>query len=136
MALRGSFTPYRRRLTWRARVLRRNPTPAERKLWIQFLRDLPAKFTRQKPLGDYIADFYCAQGRLVIEIDGDSHFSATGAARDGARTAFLEKVGLKVLRFTNEDVTQRFEAVCLEIAASLENLTPRSPSAHDPLDRG
>ena len=120
MAVRGFFFPYRRRLTPVARALRRQSTPAERKLWIQFLRDLPAKFTRQKPLGAYVADFYCASRKLVVEIDGDSHFTASGGSRDTARTALLERGGLKVVRFTNEDVIQRFEAVCLEIAAILE----------------
>jgi len=64
-----SFIPYRRFLKPRSQALRRDPSPAERKLWYEFLRDLPAKFTRQKPLGHYIADFYCAKHRLVIELD-------------------------------------------------------------------
>ena len=64
-----SFVPYRRTLKPRSQALRRDPSPAERKLWYEFLRDLPAKFTRQKPLGHYIADFYCAKHRLVIELD-------------------------------------------------------------------
>jgi very-short-patch-repair endonuclease len=72
---------------------------AEKRLWFDFLRHLPAKFTRQKPLGHYIADFYCASHRLVVEVDGDS---------------------VNVVRFTNDDVMRRFEAVCLEIAALLE----------------
>jgi very-short-patch-repair endonuclease len=63
-----SFIDYRRRLKSSARALRRDPTPAERKLWFEFLRDLPQRFTRQKPLGSYIADFYCASRLLVIEI--------------------------------------------------------------------
>ena len=72
------FIPYRRGLKKSAQSLRRDPTPAERKLWFEFLRDLPVRFTRQKPLGQYIADFYCASRLLVIEIDGDSHFSEEG----------------------------------------------------------
>jgi very-short-patch-repair endonuclease len=100
--------------------LRRQLTPAEKKLWFDFLRHLPAKFSRQKPLGDYIADFYCATHRLVVEVDGDSHFTVAGEKRDGARNASLEQKGLRVMRFTNEDVMQRFEAVCLAIAAVFE----------------
>jgi very-short-patch-repair endonuclease len=100
--------------------LRRALTPAEKRLWFDFLRHLPAKFTRQKPLGDYIADFYCASHRLVVELDGDSHYTVAGAKRDSARDAALVHMGLNVIRFTNEDVARRFEAVCLEIAALLE----------------
>jgi very-short-patch-repair endonuclease len=120
MALRHSYSPYRRNLVAHARVLRRALTPAEKRLWFDFLRHFPAKFTRQKPLGDYIADFYCASHRLVVEIDGDSHFTAAGAKRDSVRDAALKRMGLNLVRFTNEDVMRRFEAVCLEIAALLE----------------
>jgi very-short-patch-repair endonuclease len=100
--------------------LRRQPTPAETKLWFDFLRHCPAKFTRQKPVGHYIADFYCACCRLVVEIDGDSHFTTSGEKHDRLRTASLEGRGLTILRFTNQEVMQRFEAVCLEIAAVLD----------------
>ena len=121
MAVRGSYFPYRRKLTARSRALRRQPTPAETKLWFDFLRRCPAKFSRQKPLGGCIADFYCASRRLVVEIDGDSHFTTAGEKHDAVRDASLERNGLRLVRFTNEDVMQRFEAVCLEIAAVLEN---------------
>ena len=120
MAVRGTYLHYRRDLVSKSRRLRRDSTPAERKLWFEFLRDLPVKFTRQKPLGDYIVDFYCASRMLVVEIDGDSHFTGEATSRDAGRTAALEAKGLRVARFTNEDVMQRFEAVCLEIAALLK----------------
>src|SRR5262245_29429800 len=120
MAVKGSYFTYRRGLTPRARTLRRDPTPAEKKLWFGFLRDLSEKFTRQKPLGTYVADFYCASRKLVVEIDGDSHFTSVGMEHDLVRDAFLTGRGVRVLRFTNEDVMQRFEAVCLEIAAVLQ----------------
>jgi very-short-patch-repair endonuclease len=120
MAVRGSYFAYHRNLTARSRTLRRQPTPAEKKLWFDFLRHCPVKFSRQKPLGTYIADFYCASHRLVVEIDGDSHFTTAGEKRDQLRNATLEQKGLRIIRFTNQDVMQRFEAVCLEIAAVLE----------------
>lgn len=104
----------------RSRSLRRDQTPAEKKLWFEFLRDLPEKFTRQKPLGPFIADFYCSAHRVVIEVDGDSHFADEGR-RDAARTAALQALGLRVVRFTNEDVMQRFEGVCLEIQRALRD---------------
>jgi very-short-patch-repair endonuclease len=94
MALRGSYLPYRRKLIAHGRVLRRALTPAEKRLWFDFLRHVPAKFTRQKPLGDYIADFYCASHRLVVEIDGDSHFTEAAAKRDSVRDAALKHMGL------------------------------------------
>jgi len=112
------YLPYRHDLTRRSQSLRRDPTPAEKKLWFEFLRDLPEKFTRQKPLGRFIADFYCSGHRLVIEVDGDSHFTGNGQ-RDAGRTAALAQLGVRVLRFTNEDVMQRFEGVCMEIQRAL-----------------
>lgn len=111
--------PYRQRLTTSARSLRRDPTPAEKKLWFEFLRDVPAKFTRQKPLGAFIADFYCSSSRLVIELDGDSHFTSSGEQYDQARTEKLAALGLRVLRFTNAEVMQQFDAVCERITQEI-----------------
>jgi very-short-patch-repair endonuclease len=112
------YIAYRRDLKLKSRLLRRDATPAERKLWFEFLRTLPEKFTRQKPLGRYVADFYCSAQRLVIEIDGDSHFM-NHARRDEMRTQALAEMGIRVIRFTNEDVSERFEGVCLAIMQAL-----------------
>ncbi|HEU5176347.1 MAG TPA: endonuclease domain-containing protein, partial [Burkholderiales bacterium] len=106
-------------LTPKAQALRRDPTPAEKKLWFEFLRDLPQKFTRQKPLGSYIADFYCAAALLVIELDGDSHYTDRAQRYDSGRTARLHAQGIRVVRFTNVEVLQNFEAVCEQIAGVL-----------------
>jgi very-short-patch-repair endonuclease len=114
------FVDYRRWLKRSARALRQDPTPAEHKLWFEFLRDLPVRFTRQKPLGEYIADFYCASAMLVIEVDGDSHFTSAGERYDACRTAELEATGVQVLRFTNPEVMQQFEAVCQRIRDTLK----------------
>ena len=116
---RPRFIDYRRSLKSRARELRRDPTPSERKLWYEFLSRHPEKFTRQKPLGTYIADFYCAEKQLVIELDGDSHFTAEGAAYDRRRTQAIGLHHIKVLRFTNAEVMNEFEAVCARIEAVL-----------------
>jgi len=113
------LVPYRLNLKRPSRFLRRDQTPAERKLWYEFLRNRPEKFTRQKPLGSYIADFYCSRIRLVIEIDGDTHFTASGETYDQSRAAALEALRLRVIRFTNEDVMQRFEGVCQRIEQAL-----------------
>jgi very-short-patch-repair endonuclease len=113
------LVPYSLALKGASRALRRDPTPAERKLWFEFLRYLPQKFTRQKPLGSYIADFYCSSRRLVIEVDGDSHFSDGGARHDAARAQALGYLGVRVIRFTNLEVMQQFEAVCERIGQAL-----------------
>ena len=114
------FIPYRRSLKRSAQSLRRDPTPAERKLWFEFLRNLPVRFTRQKPLGRYIADFYCPSRLLVIEADGDSHFTESGAQHDAGRTAALEAQGIRVLRVTNLEVMEEFEGACQRITEALE----------------
>jgi very-short-patch-repair endonuclease len=122
---RPRFIEYRRDLTSRAQRLRRDPTPAERKLWYEYLSPHCQKFTRQKPLGTYIADFYCAEKQLVIELDGDSHFDAEAKAYDITRTASLRARHIGVLRFTNAEVMQQFEAVCGRIEQALGNSDER-----------
>ena len=119
MGDRRRYRPYLRSSVRRARLLRRDATPAEKKLWILFLRDLPQKFTRQKPLGPYIVDFYCSSARLVVEIDGDSHFDPDGAKYDAIRTEALRRLDLRVLRFTNLEIAEEFEGVCERIRATL-----------------
>jgi very-short-patch-repair endonuclease len=119
---RPPYIRYRRSLTDRAQALRRDPTPPERKLWYDFLCSHRHKFTRQKPLGGYIADFYCAQRRLVIELDGDTHFTERGETYDVLRTAALAERGLHIVRFTNTEVMQQFEAVCARIEEALAML--------------
>jgi very-short-patch-repair endonuclease len=113
------FFRYRRDLKSRARDLRRDSTPAERKLWFGFLSTHFEKFTRQKPLGRYLADFYCARHRLVIELDGDSHFNPAAQQYDQARTEALAVDRIAVLRFTNAEVLHQFEAVCAAIEEAL-----------------
>ena len=74
--------PYRKENIPRAKELRKNMTPWERKLWYEFLRNYPLRFQRQKAIGDYIADFYCAKAGLVVELDGGGHYEAPQAERD------------------------------------------------------
>jgi very-short-patch-repair endonuclease len=119
MAPPRRWIPYKARLTPRAQALRRDPTSAEKKLWFEFLRNLPHKFTRQKPLGEYVADFYCSSQRLVIELDGDSHFTDSAQRYDDRRTAVLESQGLRVMRFTNLEVLDNFESVCETLVKAL-----------------
>jgi very-short-patch-repair endonuclease len=104
--------------------LRRELTPAERKLWFEFLSTHPEKFSRQKPLLRYIADFYCARARLAIELDGDSHFIAAGQRYDEQRAADLASLGIRIVRFTNLEVKAQFESVCARIDEALALLLP------------
>jgi len=87
-----------------ARKNRKNPTEAEEVMWQRILRynDLGYKFTRQKPIGRFIVDFYCSKLNLAIEIDGSSHDKRKGY--DQARDLFLKQIGIKTIRFTNEEV--------------------------------
>ena len=103
-----------------ARELRKNMTKEEKQLWYHFLRTYPIRFTRQKVLGKYIADFYCAQAKLVIELDGSQHYEETNMQKDNERTQFLELYGLRVLRIPNNEVNQNFDGVCQQIALMVE----------------
>ncbi|MGB3405070.1 MAG: endonuclease domain-containing protein [Microcoleaceae cyanobacterium] len=107
--------------------MRKNPTPTERKLW-EFLRTFPLKMWRQKPIDHFIVDFYCPKLKLVIEVDGESHFTSEGMAYDAERSRILEGYGLQVVRFTNTQVLRDFEAVCQELMGFI----PPSP----PLEGG
>jgi very-short-patch-repair endonuclease len=112
--------PYNPKLGDRARELRKNMTKAERKLWYDYLRDLSTRFYRQRPIDNFIVDFYCPSLKLVIEIDGDTHNSQEAKDYDLERSQRLEGYGLQVVRFTNEEILADFEGVCLRI----ENFTP------------
>ncbi|NES21218.1 MAG: endonuclease domain-containing protein [Symploca sp. SIO3E6] len=106
------FLPYNPLLVERAKQMRKNPTPAERKLWQEYLRQFPLKVWRQKPIDNFIVDFYCAKLKLVIEVDGDTHFTAEGMSYDEHRTQTLEGYGLQVVRFTNDEIINCFDGVC------------------------
>ena len=106
-----------------AKVLRRNMTPWERKLWYDFLRSYPVRFQRQKAIGEYIADFYCAKARLVIELDGGGHYTPQQAEKDDLRTRELEAMNLKVVRVCNLDIDQNFTGVCAYIDSVVKNLS-------------
>ena len=95
-----------------AKQLRKEMTKEERHLWYDFLRTYPVCFSRQKVLGKYIADFYSAEAKLVIELDGSQHFEEVNTEKDTERTIFLEGYGLTVIRIPNNEVMRNFGGVC------------------------
>ncbi len=109
------------RLLDNAKALRRGMTPQERKLWYCFLRDYPVKMYKQRIIGRYIVDFYCASAKLVIELDGSQHYEEAGMEKDRKRTAYLESLGLRMVRYSNADVNFRFQSVCDEINRLIQN---------------
>ena len=103
------------KLTGNAKTLRKNMTKEERHIWYDFLKTLPVNVNRQKVIGHYIVDFYIATAKLVIELDGSQHYEDNGIENDAKRDAFLNNLGIKVLRYSNLDINQRFENVCEDI---------------------
>ena len=99
-------------------------TREERHLWYDYLRSLPQKFVRQKVLGKYIADFYCASAKLVIELDGSQHFSDDGIEYDSRRTEYLEGYGIRVIRVPNNEINENFSGVCEYIGSLLAKEIP------------
>ena len=95
-----------------AKRLRKEMTKEERYLWYDFLRTYPVRFSRQKVLGKYIADFYSAEARLVIELDGSQHYEESNIENDAQRTTFLEGYGLTVIRIPNNEVMRNFRGIC------------------------
>ena len=108
-----------------ARRLRRDQTPAERMLWSRLRSGgMGAKFRRQVPVANYVVDFLCLRSRLVVELDGDTHAGDAAEAADRIRTLALEARGLRVIRFTNRQVTNNLEGV---LEAIREELSAPSP---------
>ena len=104
----------------RARDLRKDATPQERKLWYKFLWDHPAHFRRQQPIGPYIVDFCCHSACLVLELDGSGHYEPEQYAYDRKREQYLEAQGLRILRFTNLEVDRNFSGVCETINRAID----------------
>ena len=98
-----------------AKELRRKMTPHERKLWYLFLRNYPIKIYKQRIIGSFIVDFYCHRAKLVIEIDGSQHYEENEIAYDEERSAYLQSLGLKVVRYSNREITWNFKKVCEQI---------------------
>ena len=115
------------KLTRNAQELRKSMTKEERHLWYEFLKSLPVTFNRQKVMGQYIADFYCAEKKLVIELDGSQHYMDEGQQTDKERDAYFASLGIVVLRYSNREVNQQFDKVCNDI---LHHLATSSVTAN------
>ena len=118
-----------------AKELRKNMTPWERKLWYDFLRDYPVRFQRQKAIGNYITDFYCAKAGLIIELDGGGHYDAEQAERDAERTHELEAMNIFVLRFCNLDIQKNLTGVCETINRAVRRSLPPSEGANQKMQQ-
>ena len=112
-----------------AKNLRKNATKQENHLWYDFLSKYEVRFQRQKAIDNFIADFYCHQARLIIEIDGSQHYTEEGREKDEIRTEVLEEYGLTVIRFTNHQINTNFRGVCDYIDAVVQASLPEGGGA-------
>ena len=121
-----------------ARKLRKEMTPWERKLWYCFLKKYSVRVLRQKPIDNYIADFYCPKAKLIIELDGGGHYDLQEKEKDQIRTKKLESFGFRVIRFCNTDIDKNFYSVCTVIDREImQRILPQSAcSADSPLSEG
>ena len=103
---------YNKQLVPLAKQLRKEMTKEERHLWYDFLRSYPVRFLRQKVIDNYIADFYCHEARLIIELDGSQHYEEKDLLKDKIRTEKIESRNLTVIRIPNNEVNNNFRGVC------------------------
>ena len=111
--------PYNKKLVPNARTLRKNMTPEEKHLWYDFLKRLPYNVRRQHNIENYIVDFYIAEKKIVIEIDGRQHLTEEHKAADEQRDAVISSWGISVLRYSNDSVRNNFIAVAENILEHL-----------------
>jgi very-short-patch-repair endonuclease len=121
--------PYNKNLKIFAQQLRENMTDAEKHLWwkIKMKQVKGLIFYRQKPIGEYIVDFYCPKAKLAIEIDGSHHLVGETIEYDRIRDDYLSSLGLRVLRFTNNDVLNNMKRVLEEIEEEVDRKIPLGP---------
>ena len=111
--------PYRKKLVSIARTLRKNMTPEERHLWYDFLKRLPYNVRRQHNIENYIVDFYIAEKKVVIEVDGRQHLLPEHKEADKQRDAALSVWNITVLRYSNDNIRNNFNAVAADILRKL-----------------
>lgn len=96
-------------------------TKEEKHLWYDFLKKLPQTVNRQKVIGRYVVDFYCASAKIVIELDGSQHNEDMNIMKDEIRDLYLQEIGIKVLRYSNYEVNTNFEGVCINILRNIND---------------
>lgn len=106
---------YNKKLIGYSKSLRKNMTKEEKHLWYDFLKELPITIHRQKVIGNYIADFYCAKAKLIIELDGSQHYEEKGIISDKIRDEYFKSLGLTVKRYSNLEIFRNFDGVCEDI---------------------
>lgn len=124
---RPTFVPYYPELKERAREMRKKPTSAENKMWelLMFEKTLKQfRFLRQKPIDRYIVDFYCSKLMLAIEIDGSTHLGDEAKEYDRIRSEALGHHGIRVIRFTNEEVLDRSDEVKSDLIQFIRQKSP------------
>lgn len=114
-------------LTGKAKFLRKNITKEERHLWYDFLKKLLITVNRQKIMGNYIVDFYIAKSKLIIELDGSQHYQTEKKNNDIIRDSLLKQQGYTVLRYSNKDINENFNAVCQDILNHINKSTNTVP---------
>ncbi len=97
-------------------------TKEERHLWYDCLKILPITVHRQKVIGRYVVDFYCASAKIAIEIDGSQHYEEKARQKDRIRDEYLNDLGITVLRYTNLDIHRNFKGVCADITNHIEEV--------------
>ena len=130
--------PYNENLKQHARQLRKTMTDAEKHLWVKVrMKQLKGhQFYRQKPIGDYIVDFYCPKTKLVIEVDGSQHLSDEMTEYDRIRDEYLSSLGLRVLRFTNTEILTNTNGVLERISENMEEISVGKIPLNPPLKKG
>ena len=121
--------PYNKKLVPNARTLRKNMTPEEKHLWYDFLKRLPYNVRRQHNIENYIVDFYIAEKKVVIEVDGAQHYTPEHKEADEQRDHALASWGIRVLRYSNESIRKNFYAVVADVldrlGLSVSDLKPQ-----------
>ena len=109
-------------LTKNSQKLRNGMTKEERHIWYDFFKKLSVTVNRQKVIGKYIVDFYIASCKTAVEIDGSQHYDDNGVKNDEIRDAYLNSLGINVLRYSNADINQRFKSVCDDVLNKIKLL--------------
>jgi len=112
---KGKYNNYNKNLNLKAKVLRKNMTEYEKKLWYRFLNEYEIRFYKQRIIDNFIADFYCPKAKLIIEIDGEHHHSDKESKYDKYRTEILSRYNIEVLRFDNSEIKNDFHIICEKI---------------------